>query len=199
MEIRPYRPDDLDALYEVCLRTGASGQDASALTARPRLLGDLYAAPYGVLEPESAFVVADGEGVAGYCLGALDTAAFEARAEAGWWPGARERHPLDGEATELDSLFLHLLHHHPPHATPAAVLERFPSHLHIDLLPRAQGGGHGRALLDTFLASLAERGSIGVHFGVSAANTGALGFYRHLGFDVLDENPVVVTFARRLA
>lgn len=187
---------DLDALYEICLRTGAAGEDASALTLRPRLLGDIYAAPYAVLEPESAFVAEDGEGVAGYCLGALDTAAFEARAEAEWWPAARERHPLDGEASDLDRLFLHLLHG--GHRHDPALLARYPSHLHIDLLPRLQGRGVGRRLMDTFLASLAERGSTGVHFGVAATNTRALGFYRHLGFDELDANDVVVTFGRRL-
>ena len=69
--IRSYRPDDLDALYEICLRTGDAGGDASSLLEDPRLLGDIYAAPYAHLQPEHAFVVDDGTGRAGgYVLGA---------------------------------------------------------------------------------------------------------------------------------
>src|SRR5258706_13095644 len=88
-EIRPYRPADLEALYDICLKTGDSGQDASPLYRDAKLVGHLYAAPYGVLEPTSAFVVEDQAGVGGYIVGAADTAAFAARAEAEWWPKLR--------------------------------------------------------------------------------------------------------------
>ena len=54
--IRAYRPDDLAALYDICLTTGASGQDASALHSDPELVGHIYAAPYGVLEPDRVLV-----------------------------------------------------------------------------------------------------------------------------------------------
>src|SRR6516225_9035589 len=46
--IRPYRPGDLDALYEICLLTGDGGQDATSLFADPMLLGHFFAAPYGL-------------------------------------------------------------------------------------------------------------------------------------------------------
>jgi ribosomal protein S18 acetylase RimI-like enzyme len=196
VDIRPYEPADLDALYRICLETGAAGEDATGLSDDHTLLGDLYAAPYGVLEPESAFVAEDEEGVAAYCLGALDTAAFHRRLDAEWYPAARERHPMKPSSGSFDDLFLHLLHH--PHGAPASVLERYPSHLHIDLLPRVQGRGVGRRLMQTFLRSLADRGSRGVHFNVSAVNERALGFYRHLAFDELAANTAIVTFCRPL-
>ena len=60
--VRSYRPDDLEQLYEICLRTGASGRDASEMVVDRRLFGEIYAAPYGVLEPEHALVVDDGAG-----------------------------------------------------------------------------------------------------------------------------------------
>ena len=65
-------------------------------------------------------------------------------------------------------------------------LEAYPAHLHIDLLPPFQGGGHGRALMETFYAAAARAGAPGVHLTVMAANTRALGFYRHLGFRRLE-------------
>jgi ribosomal protein S18 acetylase RimI-like enzyme len=184
LRIRPYRPADLEALYDICLRTGAAGEDATALMADPRLLGDLYAAPYGVLEPEHAFVLVDaGDAAVGYVLGALDTEAFEARCEAEWWPAVRARHPAGETTGMLDDLFLARLHD--PRPAPPEVLARYPSHLHIDLLPAAQDGGWGRLLLEALFSSLRADGSRGVHLGVSAANQRALGFYRHLGFEEL--------------
>ena len=65
-------------------------------------------------------------------------------------------------------------------------LDAYPAHLHIDLLPPFQGGGHGRALMETFYAAAARAGAPGVHLTVMAANTRALGFYRHLGCRRLD-------------
>jgi len=91
--IRRYRSGDFRDLYRVCLRTGKSGDDATPLYRDPDLLGHIYAAPYGLFEPALAFVVEDELGVGGYCLGALDTKAFEWRLEDRWWPSLRGRYP----------------------------------------------------------------------------------------------------------
>ncbi len=195
--IRSYRPADLAALYDICLRTGASGEDASEMVEDPRLFGDLYAAPYAVLEPEHAFVLDDGSGAAvGYVLGAVDTTAFETKAEAEWWPPLREAHPDRPGGRRLDDLLISLLHHRSIH-DPDVVAE-YPSHLHIDLLPGAQGRGWGRRLLETLFGALSAHGSPGVHWGVSTRNERAIGFYRHLGCEELRSDPVTVTFGVRL-
>lgn len=195
--IRPYEPRDLERLYEICLRTGASGEDASELVVDPRLFGELYAAPYGVLEPEHAFVVDDGAGRAvGYVLGALDTRAFEARCEAEWWPALRARHPIGSGANDLDELLVSLLHAR--HPADDDVVARYPSHLHIDLLPEAQGQGWGRALMTTVQDALRAAGSPGVHLGVSARNTRALAFYAHLGYEEHARNALGHTLTLRL-
>jgi ribosomal protein S18 acetylase RimI-like enzyme len=195
--IRAYRADDLGALYEICLRTGAAGRDATGLVEDPKLFGELYAAPYGILEPEHAFVLDDGSGAAvGYVLGALDTDDFTARCEASWWPSLRERYPLRPDGTRLDDLLIGMLHHRA--SRDPALLARYPSHLHIDLLPQVQSAGWGRRLLDTLFAALRADGSPGVHWGVSTRNEHAIGFYRHLGCDELSADPTVLTFGVRL-
>jgi ribosomal protein S18 acetylase RimI-like enzyme len=195
--VRPYAPFDLHALYEICLRTGAAGEDATDLVEDPQLFGHLYAAPYAVLEPEHAFVLDDGTGRAvGYVLGALDTVAFEARCEAEWWPPLRARYPERPGGTTLDDLLVALLHHRLPRRDD--VLDRYPSHLHVDLLADVQGRGWGRRLMTTLFDALAEAGSPGVHWGVSARNHRALGFYRHLGFEELSGDGTTHTFAARL-
>jgi ribosomal protein S18 acetylase RimI-like enzyme len=173
---------DRNALYEICRLTGDAGEDASAQYEDPDLLGAVWVGSYLALEPDLAFVGVDPDGVVGYVLGAADTVAFEAACAQRWWPDLRQRYPeppASGDLTPDEEL--HKWIHHPP-PTPADVLAEYPAHLHIDLLPRAQGRGLGRRLLDTLLDALRRRGVGGVHLGVDAANSRAIGFYEHLGF-----------------
>lgn len=200
VRVREATATDRDALYDVCVRTGDAGDDATGLLRHGELYGHLYAGQYLVFEPRLALVatVSDGdaERVAGYALGALDTAAFERRLEAEWWPALRERYPLPGSGTDLDRQFVERLH--APVATPGEVTGRYPSHLHIDLLPELQGRGVGRLLIEALLARMADLGSPGVHLGVDPRNRRAIGFYEHLGFR-RHEGGGVVLFVRRLS
>jgi ribosomal protein S18 acetylase RimI-like enzyme len=189
--IRRYEPADLDALYDICLRTGAAGQDATELVADHRVLGELFVAPYALLEPEHAFVLDDGAGAQGYVVGALDTRAFEVRLDVEWWPPLLERYPGPTGQGVLDDLFIGLIGHLPPAADD--VVARFPSHLHIDLLPPYQSGGWGRRMMATLLDALRADGSIGVHLGVAEANVRAISFYEHLGFEALHADGVTRT------
>lgn len=184
--IRPYRSDDLDALYEVCLQTGDAGADATGLYRDPQLLGHLYVGPYACLEPRFAFVLEDGAGVCGYVLGAPDTTVFLERLLSEWLPPLRKRYPAPRTPAEAWSRDEHLQHqlHHPSLAVPAD-LAAHPSHLHIDLKARAQGRGHGRRMMETLLEALAAAGSPGVHLGVAARNDRARRFYGKLGFSEL--------------
>ena len=65
-------------------------------------------------------------------------------------------------------------------------LTEHPAHLHIDLLPEAQGRGLGRSMIRAFLDGLKAAGVRGVHLGVSPTNTAARAFYSRLGFTPLD-------------
>ena len=178
-EIRPYRASDLEDLYRICLATGLAGQDASGVYADPKLVGHLYAAPYGVLLPECALVAEDAEGVAGYILGAPDTAAFEAMAETDWWPALRRQYADPGGAPAdwtADQRLSYAIHH--PRPLRPALLARYPAHLHIDLLPRLQGQGLGRRMMDAWLALAKAKGAHGMHLECAAANDRGLRFYR---------------------
>jgi ribosomal protein S18 acetylase RimI-like enzyme len=196
--LRPYRTADHDAVYDICVRTGAAGEDATHLLRDPALLGHVYAGPYVELAPDLAFVVEDDDGVAGYILGAADTAEFQDRLEREWWPELRRRYPAyrtDGYAA-FDDLLIALMHS--PVRALADLVAAYPSHLHIDLLPRLQGQGWGRRLIDTLVERLRATGSHGLHLGVATANTKAQAFYRAVGFTELDDDGVTVTFAMPL-
>ena len=195
--IRNVRAGDRDAVYDICLRTADAGDDGTHLYADPLLPGHVWAGAYVALEPEHGFVVDDDDRAIGYILGALDSRAFEAELERVWWPTLRAQYPLDDTATSPGDRIARYLIHHPPRADEALVGD-FPSHLHIDLLPVAQGRGDGRRLVDRLLDSLRADGSRGVHLGVSPRNVRAIGFYRALGFEELVNDDRHLVFGMRL-
>jgi ribosomal protein S18 acetylase RimI-like enzyme len=201
--IRPYLDSDLDDLYRICLQTGDSGEDATSKFADPRILGHVFAAPYGLFEPSLAFVAEDETGVGGYIVGALDSSAFEEWLESEWWPGLRDRYPapppeLPPDRWTPDQRAADLIH--APLKVPDELAKDYPSHLHINLVPRLQGQGLGRRLMNTLTLALRERGSVGVHFFVRPANQRAIGFYRHLGFSVISaDGPVIFAMDLRPA
>jgi GNAT superfamily N-acetyltransferase len=206
--IRPYRDTDLRAVYDVCVRTADAGGDARGKYHSDDLMPDLFAGPYVFLEPDFAFVLDDGlgdegQGAVGYVLGTPDTAAFARAYRERWIPRLAGRYPAPpgnpvppenavppgnpGPPEPLASPDDEMIAlHYRPERLLWAGLDAYPAHLHIDLLPPFQGAGWGRALMETFYAAAARAGAAGVHLTVLAANTRAIGFYRHLGLRRLD-------------
>ncbi|HLY79080.1 MAG TPA: GNAT family N-acetyltransferase, partial [Caulobacteraceae bacterium] len=133
-----------------------------------------------------------------------DTLAFEARLEADWWPELRGRYPDptgDPGGWGRDQIGAYQIHH--PRPPPTRITDPYPSHLHVNLLPRLQGRGLGQAMLDAWLARIAAAGSRGLHLGVSPVNHRALRFYRAYGLEEFrfprpKRNPGTIYFVRAL-
>ncbi len=192
LTLRPFRPEDLDALYEISLATGHQGGDAAHLYEDPRLIGHIYSAPYGLLEPGLALVAADEEGVAGYAVGVIDTDRWDERLEAEWWPSLRRQYRDPGQPSRdwtMDQRRAWMIHH--PYRTPAEITGPHPGHMHMNLQPRAQGRGVGSALLEAWFDLAGEGGARGVHVGVNAANPNGLRFWATRGFADLKLDPAV--------
>ena len=182
--IRLARSEDQPGAYHVCLKTGDHGRDGEPLYRDdPDALGRIYVGPYLAFEPSLSFLLEDEQGVCGYVLGALDSRAFYGRYEREWRPQLCARFPGPGgdPSTWTPVQHVHHAYHHPDYFCPEPY-ELHPSHLHIDLLERARGRGHGRRLIEHVTRTLRNLGSPGVHLGMSAQNTQACGFYRRLGF-----------------
>ena len=180
VEIRPYLPRDLPAVREVCLRTAAAGQDATGLYSTDDLAFDVYARPYLEFAPDLAFVLQHDGRVSGYVLGVTDTREFVTWFRESWVPRLASSYehvdpPLTEEQRVIHSGFT-------PDRMIVAEVDDHPAHLHINLLPAAQGQGRGRQLIERVLAELRARGVPGVHLGMDPANTGARAFYDRLGF-----------------
>ncbi|QUS37265.1 GNAT family N-acetyltransferase [Falsirhodobacter algicola] len=179
--IRLATPADLPRIYEICLLTAGAGGDGTHLYSDPKGPGYMHAAPYAVLEPECAFVLDDGTGRAvGYIVGTPDTAAFEDRLDAEWWPDVRAAIAEMPVACDKDAVLIERAKG--GHRRDPSLLASYPAHLHINILPPAQGGGWGRRMIQTQLDAMRARGVTGLHLGLDPRNVTAIAFYTHLGF-----------------
>ena len=218
---------DRTALYNVCLRTGDSGDDASHIFSIPALLGSIYVGPYLSNQTQFAFSLVLGQedeeknsilsagDIGGYVLGCLDTLAFNKWCHKEWWPqqrclclplkSAMNKQDLELYTMEVENPMV-LSCSHDMHAADAKldlascetqdggitgegymhILQQYPSHMHIDIMPQCQGKGYGAIMINRLLGKLRENHSKGVHLQMSSANTRAYRFYVHkLGFELL--------------
>ncbi|OCJ12064.1 acetyltransferase [Rhizobium sp. AC27/96] len=183
INLRPVQPGDIDQLYAISLKTGDAGKDATPLHRDGRLIGHIYSAPYATLLPQLVFVAEDGEGVFGYISGAFDTVAFEDRLEREWWPGLRRQYAApSGDPTLWDADQRRISAIYRPNRVPTFLTDRFPAHIHMNLLPRAQGKGIGTALLDRWIENARANGVKGIHLGANSGNHGAIRFWSSRGF-----------------
>ena len=197
--IRPYQETDLEAVYDVCVRTADAGGDARGKYHSDDLMPDLFAGPYVFLEPDLAFVLDDGQRAVGYVIGTPDTAAFARAYRARWIPRLAGQYQVPPDPPTSQEEEMIALHYQPERLVWPG-LEEYPAHLHIDMLPPFQGAGHGRALMETFYAAAAQAGAAGVHVTVTTANTRALGFYDRLGFrrlEITEPGETTVTYLGR--
>jgi ribosomal protein S18 acetylase RimI-like enzyme len=140
-------------------------------------------------------VLDDGNGrVVGYCIGAADTTSFAQRWRDVFTPTIDPKlvpHPniqtddlqMEREDTrhfrkavyEADCSMLQPW---------PQMLEQYPAHLHIDILPEYQRKGWGSVLMQKFLDITKSMGANGVHLDMLLSNTSARVFYERVGFQV---------------
>jgi len=185
--IRSYKSADTSAAYEICLKTGNSGQDATHLFSDPLVLGHIYVGPCMEFEPQSVFILEDDQGPCGYIMGVLDSQTYYQWMHSEWLPKIRVDYkkptgdPDTWDETEkiTDLLF---------HPVSQRLLPDFPTHLHIDLLSQAQGKGQGKLMMDRFIDYLRYNKIPGVHLELSSSNDRAFNFYRKYGMEELDRD-----------
>lgn len=183
--IRPYEAGDRAAVRRICFDTGYMGEP-SWQWREPESFADLFTSYYTDAEPESALVAVRRGVVEGYLLGCVDSR--RAWSEAAvfsklvWRRGIAVR---PGTAAFVwrsfgDVVVDGLRRRLPP---PAVHDERWPAHLHIDLLPSIRGRGVGSALLRTWLSRLDTLGVPGCHLQTLAENHRAIRSFASVGFE----------------
>jgi ribosomal protein S18 acetylase RimI-like enzyme len=186
-EVRPYAPRDRSGIEDIAYRTGFLGESAEAFWRHKKSWTAIWIAPYLSGEPESTFVAsADGQ-IVGYLTGCVDTERF-----------------TGPDAVMMRNIMRYGLLCRPGvagfiwramqdqvrdrwrgHKSSGGELQdpRWPSHLHMNLLPEARGRGLGGALIETWFERLKGVGSPGCHLGVIQENLRAVGFFTSMDFE----------------
>ncbi|KAJ8108407.1 hypothetical protein OPT61_g8195 [Boeremia exigua] len=176
---------------------------------------------YTELASPTCFVLDDGNGRAvGYCIGTANTLEFAERWRKEFAPTVNlEQVPAPGVQTgnplmekEESRSFRHAVHNAGCSALQAwpKELERYPAHMHIDILPEFQRKGWGSILINRLFDAVKREGATGIHLDMVRWNTKGENFYMKMGFErcslVLDDgrsgdtgvNDVVLTLVRSL-
>ncbi|HKL86535.1 MAG TPA: GNAT family N-acetyltransferase [Treponemataceae bacterium] len=194
VSIRTAVLSDIPYLYDICLKTGDNGKDASSSFTDPWLLGQFYAAPYLFSDVSLCFVAEENDIPLGYIIATANTLSFNTWMEKTWLPQIRIRYPLkESKNPDLSIHERNLISRIHINSLDISeedlqLITEYPAHLHIDLLPELQGKGCGRALIQTLSTHLKSLGCPGLHLGVARANEGATAFYLKTGFSVLVES-----------
>ncbi|CAG5130642.1 unnamed protein product [Candidula unifasciata] len=183
--LRPYRPEDEDAVYHICAKTCDDGMDGTDVCPDyPQLLGDKLIGKIVTLSPDYGFVIEDEVGVCGYVIAAVDAKELAKKSKMAWLPAMCSKYPLPDKkedyspAQEIIQSF---------HAEPRVVSDEihavYPSVLRLDILPsRVEDPALPRRLLACVLSALKCSGSRGVHCELNASDKCMVDFYTKLGF-----------------
>jgi ribosomal protein S18 acetylase RimI-like enzyme len=182
LTIRPYRPSDRERVREIAYATGYMGESADWYWRDAVSFAEIWSAYYTDREPESSFVADDDGTAVGFLFGCLDSAlAPSPRSAVVSQLLKRQLLLRPGTAGFFWRSIADALRS--PQVPSGELLDpRWPSHLHINLLPEARGQGAGRGLMQAWLDRLRRLGSPGCHLGTLAENTRAIHFFQALGF-----------------
>lgn len=143
----------------------------------------------------------DGTGAAvGYLLGCPDTQKFAAQIQEVFLPSLDSTNdvpppPLGSNEVQFNQdpalwarheLYKNLSTSLVRSDTPE-ILNQYPAHLHIDILPSHQGKGYGPKLLDAWENEMRKLGIRGCHLGMDPANQAAGRFYKRQGWEIFDD------------
>lgn len=210
--IRPYQSTDRQSVRNICYETGFMGEPVDWLWPDKESFADLFTIYYTDVEPESAFVVEaisdDRTGdsrqpnkIIGYLTGCIDTRKIPSHIDIAFKHLFMRALPLRPSMARIlwrsardivvDAVAMHTLLQN------ELIDPRWPSHLHIDLLPEARGKGVGRMLIDTWINRLVEVGSPGCHLRTLAENHNAIKFFETVGFSKWGDPTPVPGFRTR--
>lgn len=172
-------------MRRICFETGYMGDPAAWQWADQESFADLFSRYYTDHEPGSALVADDGHDVVGYLLGCRDSSRVPSPAAISG-RGVLRRGLLVRPGTapvlwrSIADMARGAVRHEP--LSIGFADERWPAHLHIDLLPQARSQGLGQELITRWLEVLSESRVPGCHLETWAENDGAIAFFTEMGF-----------------
>lgn len=165
--IRPYRPEDREAVRRICRRTAYRNRGSAALFEDDELFADYWTSYYTDREPESCLVVEEEGEVIGYLLGSADTPRMVATMARSIVPRIlglmlwrlatfRYRNPAT-RRTIMWMLFYSW------REAPSLPIRKYPGHYHCNILRQGRGKGYYTAMAVAFADMLLARGVTRMH------------------------------------
>ena len=172
-------------MRRICHATGYMGEPVGWLWRDPESFADMFTSYYTDAEPQSAWVAELDGDVTGYLLGCLDSRrAWNPAAVFGRQLVRRAIAVRPGTAGFVWRSFADIardpVHRRLPPSS--GYDERWPAHLHIDLLPTLRGRGVGAMLMRRWLDTLRDRRVRGCHLETLGENAAAIAFFESAGF-----------------
>lgn len=169
--IRPAEDKDIKDIEYICRMT--AGPEARSREDVGKKIALTYSTYYARAEQETSFVLDDNGKAVGYILCAPDYSKYVKNYRKN---EVRKLWSFD-KRQYLTAFFLPLGY--------LPFRNRYPAHLHIDLLDDYQGKGYGSQMMDTLLDKLRKMNIPGVMLIVDKNNKGAQRFYNRAGFKKL--------------
>jgi hypothetical protein len=174
--IRPYRPEDREAVRQICRRTAYRNKGSDAVFEDGEVFADYWTRYYTDFEPESCLVVEEDGEVVGYLLGCRDTARFirvmsrrivPAALGRAFWRLATFRYRKPSTRRMIYWLVTRGWRE-----APEIPIDRFPAHYHCNILRKGFGKGYYSRLVLLFLDQLDREGVPGLHGQIEEAESG---------------------------
>ncbi|MFX0090519.1 MAG: GNAT family N-acetyltransferase [Candidatus Hodarchaeota archaeon] len=191
---RQCQKKDQNEIQNVCYQTGYMGEDLTGkdLFNDQRLFGYLFCLYYPRYEAEHGFVAVDTNNnnrIVGYILGSPDSKkqGKQFNRKMVWrialrlYLFTRWKYPESFRAVQSFRKIAS------QENEPGNLYEKYPAHLHIDILPEYQRKGIGSRLMQVFEQHMRDLGVPGIHLGTSNHNTKALPFYKKQGYQIISE------------
>jgi ribosomal protein S18 acetylase RimI-like enzyme len=189
IQVRNYRPSDLEEVRALCCNTGFLGKPIDPVFADRDLFADFLTGYYLKHEPESAFVVSIKGRLAGYILGCK-------------YPAKHKIYSLLENIRALGKLVLRYGRYNAEskryiHWLITKAWREVPpapgkiGHFHINLLPEARSIPICREVLETFLRHLYDLGVQQVHAQmVTFDGRRGIKLFERYGFKVLNQSEI---------
>lgn len=183
LAVRAYAPDDRSSVRTISFQTGFMGDSAASFWRHQESWADVWTSYYTDREPESLSVATIDGQVVGYLAGCLNTATMRPTTDELIAAAVRKHFLIarPGTAPFLIRAMLDAMRDR-KRATGDFIDDRWPAHLHVDLLDAARGTGLAAALMSRWLDRLRTDGSPGCHLSTLVENERARRFFEKSGF-----------------
>lgn len=191
--IRTFTQNDRGELRALFARAG-QGAPSESLWGHEESEAAIYLTPYMDLEPESLLIAFVEETMVGYLTGCVDGSTFPTESQR--IEDAIKTYRLllrPGPIAFFMRAMLDMAGARIRGRPTAGDLEdpRWPSHLHLNVVPEARGTGVAPALMQRWFDRLIEAGSSGCHLQTLVENTRAVRFFERSGFVTHGATPLV--------